>query len=459
MIISTILSLAIGVHLASARLALEPPAGKIAIGAWYSRPLNDTPASVNARISPYKLSFYQIDIDISGDKPDTPAEVVDTLRIDLENSGTDANAYVTVYPFKGFSDVTDAQLDDLVNRLKKIMATNREVLLRYAPEMNGSWFIYGGRPSEFKQSWIKVYTYVRSKLTTQENELLAFLWAPNSGNGYPYELFPFQGGFTPYPIGSVNGTESDATRIREMDTNGNGLLDADDDPYLPFYPGDEYVDWVGLSIYHYGVEHPWHQNVIPESNKFEGYLQGNVKPEWGRKPFYTYFSSTQGVQNITKGDKPFFLAETGVAYHYAWRDETKAWTDPLPPRLGMKQTWWRSFLNTEFLAKYPNFKAACFFEFVKGEEDTERDFSNFGAPPNGDVEEGKVVAAGFVEDAKEWGFVEWGKERKATVSTATVATKTATATASVTPTSGTGKMEVGGVVGALLGFASSILLA
>jgi hypothetical protein len=27
-----------------------------------------------------------------------------------------------------------------------------------------------------------------------------------------------------------------------MDTNKNGKLDKDDDPFSPFYPGDEYVD-------------------------------------------------------------------------------------------------------------------------------------------------------------------------------------------------------------------------
>ena len=33
-----------------------------------------------------------------------------------------------------------------------------------------------------------------------------------------------------------------------------------DDPYTPFYPGDQWVDWVGLNVYHMGqVSHPcWH---------------------------------------------------------------------------------------------------------------------------------------------------------------------------------------------------------
>lgn len=31
-----------------------------------------------------------------------------------------------------------------------------------------------------------------------------------------------------------------------------GVIDNADDPYLPYYPGDQYVDWVGLSLYNYG---------------------------------------------------------------------------------------------------------------------------------------------------------------------------------------------------------------
>ena len=62
------------------------------------------------------------------------------------------------------------------------------------------------------------------------------IWAPNSGNGYP-----FVGG--PHSI-NINSSEYDST----LDTNGDGKFDHDDDPYTPYYPGDEYVDWVGQSV-------------------------------------------------------------------------------------------------------------------------------------------------------------------------------------------------------------------
>lgn len=37
-----------------------------------------------------------------------------------------------------------------------------------------------------------------------------------------------------------------------MDTNGDGTVNDQDDPFEPFYPGDEYVDWVGTQVVFYG---------------------------------------------------------------------------------------------------------------------------------------------------------------------------------------------------------------
>lgn len=55
-----------------------------------------------------------------------------------------------------------------------------------------------------------------------------------------------QGFGYPYSDGKPpNRTET--SRFSLMDTNGDGVLDDKDDPYAPYWPGDEYVDWIGLS--------------------------------------------------------------------------------------------------------------------------------------------------------------------------------------------------------------------
>ena len=68
------------------------------------------------------------------------------------------------------------------------------------------------------------------------------VWAPNTGNGFPYSV----------SFAVLNTSPADRAA---MDTNGNGILDIGDDPYLPFYPGDAFVDWVGLSSYWYRFDH------------------------------------------------------------------------------------------------------------------------------------------------------------------------------------------------------------
>ena len=62
------------------------------------------------------------------------------------------------------------------------------------------------------------------------------MWAPNVGTGYPYGYAPGLVSLTDFAI---------------LDTNKDGVIDGNDDPYGPYYPGSEHVDWVGLSAYWY----------------------------------------------------------------------------------------------------------------------------------------------------------------------------------------------------------------
>lgn len=71
--------------------------------------------------------------------------------------------------------------------------------------------------------------------------MTAMVWAPNVGINYP-----FTGGGNPYPTRAT-----DPLNFAALDTTPDGVIDYKDDPYLPFYPGDEFVDWVGISLYWY----------------------------------------------------------------------------------------------------------------------------------------------------------------------------------------------------------------
>ncbi|ORY29901.1 glycoside hydrolase [Rhizoclosmatium globosum] len=444
---------------ASALAPLERTDGKILLGAWYDRNLSDTPSAVNARIGYKPLSFFQTDVDFSGTlKPWTsPQTVIPQFQQQLKDTNTDAIAMLTVYPFQGLGDkISDAQLKDMGDRLNGLVNSGRQVFLRFAPEMNGNWFSYGQDPAGFISTWQRCIKYWRTALGSNVNKV-AFVWSPNSGNGYPYP------GGESWP--NPNSTAKfDLDRIGLMDTNRNGKLDPLDNPYIPFYPGDEYVDWVGISIYHYGIEWPWVNNSIPEPQKFERYITGypDNGDYFGYFPFYTPFSTPAGATNnitntkVSSGNKPFIVSETAATYHFAWVDSTTPQATLLQDhtRVEIKEAWWNSFLTQDFISRYPRFQAVCTFEFIKTEELTWRDFSAFGPPPNPSgvnfEAEDQDVANAFARDAKGMGFVAWAK-LGATNGTATV---TASATGALIDNnkqqSGSGKTEITHIVGALL---------
>lgn len=64
------------------------------------------------------------------------------------------------------------------------------------------------------------------------------IWAPNTPQGYPYGQQLDQG--------------NNAADAAALDTNNDGQLTAADDALSPYYPGDDVVDWIGLSLYYKG---------------------------------------------------------------------------------------------------------------------------------------------------------------------------------------------------------------
>ena len=54
-----------------------------------------------------------------------------------------------------------------------------------------------------------------------------------------------------------------------LDTNHDGHLSNTDDMYSPYYPGDDVVDWVGLTVYYWGQDNPnGPQNIPPAPQSF-----------------------------------------------------------------------------------------------------------------------------------------------------------------------------------------------
>jgi hypothetical protein len=143
-------------------------------------------------------------------------------------------AVLTLEPTIPLDEITAAQAEDLAQLLADWNNQGVGVLLRFAHEMNGSWYGWGQQPEAYVAAFQRVADAVH-----QTAPGTAMLWAPNYGAGYPFS-------------GGISEAKPGAPGYDLLDTDGNGTLDEHDDPYAPYYPGDEAVDWVGLSLYHWG---------------------------------------------------------------------------------------------------------------------------------------------------------------------------------------------------------------
>lgn len=57
----------------------------------------------------------------------------------IDDTNTNAILYLSVYPTVTPEQLTDAQIDEFVQQLSRFAKAGRGVLVRLAPEMNGSW--------------------------------------------------------------------------------------------------------------------------------------------------------------------------------------------------------------------------------------------------------------------------------------------------------------------------------
>lgn len=247
---------------------------------------------------------------------------------------------LTIEPVQGLSAVTDEVIADLTEVLTSVNETGVPVLLRYAHEMNGSWYAWGQQPEAYIESFRTVAAAVA---TTPGTEML---WAPNYGGGYPYK-----GG----PYAATDGT----SEFNELDTDGDGELTESDDPYAPYYPGDDVVDWVGMTIYHWGDSAPWGTNDMPEPDKFvqqlTGTYDGLAGDETAVPDFYTEYAAER--------QKPMVIPETAAFVNEDASDELG---------LQIKQAWWRQVFSTEVHQDLSQIRVINWFNWDKYEPEVDR---------------------------------------------------------------------------------------
>ena len=243
---------------------------------------------------------------------------------------------LTLEPNQGLDAVTARVVTQLASDLRVINDQGTPVVLRFAHEMNGSWYPWSQRPTQYIEVFRKVAAAVHQRAPGT-----AMLWAPNYGGGYPFSAGQY---------GAVPGTSDFAL----LDTNADGVLTMADDPYLPYYPGDDAVDWVGMSLYHWGKHYPWGTNDIPEAGKLAGMLTGTYSGSVGDERAVPDFYQVFGAQHR----RPVAITETAALYAPGGTGADE---------LAVKQAWWRQVFSNQIHEQFPMLKMINWFEWNKDE--------------------------------------------------------------------------------------------
>lgn len=239
---------------------------------------------------------------------------------------------VTLEPWSGLAAVTDDATAALIDRLAAYGRDNVPTIVRFAHEMNGSWYPWGQDPRTYVAAFRRVADAIHANAPTA-----TMLWAPNEGEGYPFS-------------GMQYVAKPGSSAAKTLDTNRDGTVDANDDPYRPYWPGERYVDWVGMSLYHWGTTYPWGANVVPPAGKFAALLTGTTKATASVPDFYAEYAE--------KYEKPLAIVETAALFRPAGGGATEA---------AIKKAWLSQVMSPATLKEFPRLRLVNWFEWKKNE--------------------------------------------------------------------------------------------
>ncbi|KAJ3277445.1 hypothetical protein HK104_003292, partial [Borealophlyctis nickersoniae] len=279
---------------------LEPPDGKHYFAVWPDmnpQGAAEYPAVINRRL-PNGLNIpvfhFAQNIPI-GDTLIGNRLKNQTNEALLKETGTNAGMILTLYANAGLDGITDGDIKELADQLHGYEKLNISVWLRFAPEMDGWFNEWGQRPTLYRETWTRIARALRTTAPT-----VALVFSPNFGYSQV-----------------MNPPARNSTDFALLDTNKDGVLDEKDDAKLAYYPGDEWVDWVGMSAYHVRFSGPYWDNVMPDDGEMERMVD----------QVYKMFAIGRG--------KPMMLSESGAAFN---PNNASA---PGFTELSTKQAFWR----------------------------------------------------------------------------------------------------------------------
>ncbi|KAJ3116181.1 hypothetical protein HK098_006671 [Nowakowskiella sp. JEL0407] len=296
---------------------------------------------------------------------------LDTMLNELK--GRNAILVTSLDPVEGYDNVSQAGLEDFADKIATFNKFGIPVFIRPAHEMNGPWYIYGMQPNKFKAYYRNVYNTVKRKAPFAK-----FIFAPMEGSGYPWASWLPVGPLTSedYALVDTNSTRHyflpSFYVYQLLNFVEDGRISDGDEPYNPYYPGDDVVDWFGVSLYWKG-DYPYNVNQVCPTSYFADKLVA------GKFPTYQ-FAQTH--------NKPMMITEMAGSY---------CATNPGTSNLNVKQPFWKGAFGDDTRKKYPLLKLALWFDYNKYEEGGQRDFSisDTSGPNGGSLQQ---VAPAFKQD-------------------------------------------------------------
>lgn len=321
--------------------------------------------------------------------PLSDGEVQNVQGLMTQLGARKAIVILTLEPYGGLDLIDQNALSRLSTQLAAWEQLGVIGIIRFAHEMNGSWYPWAQKPTQYKAVWRRVAKVVKASTCK-----MTMLWAPNEGGGYP-----FSGG--PHEL-KCNKTQISkaGSDCAQLDNNKNGYVDQGDDMYSPYYPGDDVVDWVGLSVYHFGAVYPWGANNVPEAAKFYEKITGTYNGAGGDQSnvpdFYDTFCRKRG--------KPMVIGETAALFNLCDKGGRGCGAgDPKPKELTLKGAWWRQVYATSatsdgpsIAANFPMIKIINWFDFNKPEGEAEGNIVDWSVSTSTTI---KAQYIKFVEQA------------------------------------------------------------
>lgn len=175
-------------------------------------------------------------------------------------------------------EIIDGKHDDFIRQWAQGAANYKQpIFLRFAHEMNGNWYSWGNQNGT-TDSYIKMWRHVHNIFEQEGADNVLWLWSPNN-----------------------------------TDQHGSSAS------ILMYYPGDEYVDWIGFSGFNWGTSSKTSRWVSFKDLAYEAYGQ------------------------LSQINKPIMVTETSSV-----------------STGGNKEAWFRQTLTSD-LPQFPKIKAVVLF--------------------------------------------------------------------------------------------------